>query len=156
MNGRPAISGQSGLTYIEVMIAAALIAIALVPAMDALYTGIRGSQVFESTSSQHYAVLGKMEEVLAEPFSILTAEAGAAGNNKTPSSYSDLAGIDDRRLVFIARYDADNADGDGDVFTVPDPNLDGDNDPFTGYVGLLWVRVEVEGSVVSLESLSAP
>ena len=57
--------------------------------------------------------------------------------------------------MFIALYDADNSDGDGDVFTVLDPNADKDNDPYTGYEGLLWVRVDVEGSVTSLESLTA-
>ena len=57
--------------------------------------------------------------------------------------------------MFVALYDADNSDGDGNVFTVLDPNLDNDNDPYTGYTGVLWVRVEVEGTVTSLESLTA-
>lgn len=146
---------QSGLTYIEVMVAAVLIAIALVPAVDALHTGVLGSRVLDSSSNEHYAVLAKMEEVLAEPFGALTGAAAAAGGKSTPSSYSDAAGPPDRRLVFIALYDADDADGDGNVFTVPDANLDGDNNPYTGYIGLLWVRVEVAGSVASLESLVA-
>lgn len=147
---------QSGLTYIEVMVAAMLIVITLAPAVEALHTGILGSAVLESSSNEHYAVLARMEEVLAEPYGTLTGAAAAAGSSSTPSSYSDASGPPDRRLVFIALYDADNADGDGNVFTVPDPNLDGDNDPYTGYTGLLWLRVEVEGSVTSLESLVAP
>jgi len=147
---------QSGLTYIEVMVATVLIAIALLPAMDGLYTAMRGNDVYESSSRQHYAALALMEDVLAEPFSLLTSAAAAAGSQSTPSSYSDTAGMPDRRLVFVALYDADNADSDGNLFTVPDPNLDGDNNPYTGYAGLLWVRVEVEGSVISLESLTAP
>ena len=148
---------QEGLTYIEVMIAAALIAIAVLPAMDALYTGMLGSDVYESKSAEHYATLAKMEEMLAEPQSLLLSAAAATGNSKTPSGlYSDAAGTPNRRLVFVALYDADNVDGDGDFFTVPDPNTDGDNDPYTAYAGLLWVRVEVEGSVTFLESLSAP
>lgn len=144
------------MTYIEVMIATALIAIALLPAMDALYTGIRGADVYESSSSEHYAALAKIEEVLAEPQSSLITAAAAAGNKNMPSSYSDAPGSPNRCLVYLALYDADNGDGDGDVFTVPDPNLDGDNDPFTSYLGLLWVRVEIEASVTSLESLTAP
>jgi type II secretory pathway pseudopilin PulG len=147
---------QSGLTYIEVMIATALVAIALLPAMDGLYTSMRGSDVVESSSNEHYAALALMEDVLAEPFSMLTAAAAGAGDEVTPSSYSDAGGAPDRRLVFVARYDADNSDGDGDVFTVPDPNLDGDNNPYTGYAGLLWVQVKVEGSVHPFESLTAP
>ena len=146
---------QSGVTYIEVMVAAVLIMIALIPAVDALRTGMLGSEILESSSSEHYAVLARMEEVLAEPFGTLTSAASAAGSQSTPSIYSDAVGPPDRRLVFIALYDADNADGDGDVFTVLDPNLDGDNNPYTGYTGLLWVRTEVEGSITSLESLVA-
>ena len=52
--------------------------------------------------------------------------------------------------------DADDRDGDGNPFTVPDPNLDGDNDLYTGYVGPLWLRVEIEGSVTAFETLTAP
>jgi len=147
---------QSGLTYVEVLVAAVLLAIVLVPALQALHTGMLGAEVHSSTVDQHYAVLSRMEEVLAEPYSMLTAAAGAAGDEQTPTTYSDAAGPVDRRLVYLALYDADDADGDGNVFTVPDPNLDGDFDPYTGYAGLLWVRVEVEGSVTWLETLSAP
>ena len=124
--------------------------------MDALYTGMHGSDVYASTSAEHYAAIAKMEGVLAEPQSLLITAAAAAGGKSTPSSYSDAGGAPNRRLVFISLYDADDGDGDGDVFTVPDPNVDGDNDPYTSYTGLLWVRIEVEGSVTSLESLSAP
>lgn len=157
MNGSSSTDRQSGLTYIEVMIAALLISIALVPAIDALYTGTLASNVYTTSSAEHYAALAKMEELLAEPQALLITAAAAAGNETTPSTYySDAAGIPNRRLVYVALYDADDGDGDGNVFTVPDPNLDGDNDPYTGYTDLLWVRVEVEGSVTSFESLAAP
>lgn len=157
MNGSSSTHRQSGLTYVEIMIATVLIAIALVPAIDALYTGSLASDVYEAGSTEHYATLARMEEVLAEPQSLLIDAAAAAGNQNTPSAYySDTGGTLNRRLVYVALYDADDADGDGDVFTVLDPNLDGDNDPYTGYTGLLWVRVEVEGSVTSFESLAAP
>lgn len=157
MNVAPLAQDQRGLTYIEIMIATVLIAIALVPAIDALYTGSLASDVYEAGSTEHYATLAKMEELLAEPQALLTSAAAAAGNETTPSTYySDAAGTPNRRLVYVALYDADDGDGDGNVFTVPDPNLDGDNDPYTGYTGLLWVRVEVEGSVTSFESLAAP
>lgn len=147
---------QSGLTYVEVIIATAIITVALIPAIEALQTGMLGSQVARSAAATHYAALSKMEEVLAEPQSILLAAAAAAGSPTTPSSYSDAPATPVRSLVYLGLYDADNADGDNDVFTVPDPDLDGDNDPFTNYAGLLWVRVDVEGSIVHVESLSAP
>lgn len=147
---------QAGLTYVEVLVATTLLAIVLVPALQALYTGMLGAGIRTTTVREHYGVLSLMEEVLAETHATLTVAASVAGSYQVPTSYSDPAGPPDRRVVFIALYDADNADGDGDVFTVPDPNLDGDNDPYTGYLGLLWVRVEVYGSVTSLETLTEP
>lgn len=146
---------QSGLTYIEVLVATILLAIVLVPAIEALHTGLLGSRVQATILSERYSALARMESVLAEPFATLVTAAGVAGDSKTPTSYSDPAGPADRVLVYIALYDADNADGDNDVFTVPDPNFDGDNNPYTGYVGLLWIRTEVEGSVTSVETLTA-
>jgi len=156
MTGYPFRNRQSGLTLVEVLVAAVLIMVVLVPAMEALRTGMLGNQVLRSTSGEHYAVLSRMEEMLAEPYGALTSAAAAAGSELTPSSYSDAAGPPDRRLVFIALYDATDADGDGNVFSVPDPDLDGDGNPYTDYSGLLWVRVDVEGSITSLESLVAP
>ena len=89
------------------MIATALIAIALIPALDALYTGALGGAVLRSSSDEHYAVLAMMEEVLAEPYATLTSAAAAAGGPSIPSSYSDVSGSQDRRLVFVALYDGD-------------------------------------------------
>ena len=146
---------QSGLTYVEVLVATVLLAIMLVPALQALGTGVLGSEVHASMVEERYAVLSRMEEVLAEPHSMLTAAAGAAGSYKNPTSYSDAGGTPSRRVVYVGLYDADDADGDGNVYTVPDPNLDGDFNPYTGYTGLLWVRVELEGSVIGLETLTA-
>jgi hypothetical protein len=146
---------QSGLTYVEVLIATVIIVVALVPALEALHTGMLGTQIYTSSSTGHYAATAKMEELLAEQYSALVLAAAAAGDQLTPSSYSDAPATPNRRLVFLGLYDADNADGDNDLFTVLDPNLDGDNNPFTGFTGLVWIRVEVEGSAVALESLSA-
>lgn len=156
MNRGSSRNRQAGLTLVEVLVAAVLLMAMLVPAMEALRTGMLGNEVLHSTSGEHYAVLSRMEEVLAEPFGTLTSAAAAAGSESTPSSYSDAAGPPDRRLVYVALYDATNADGDGNVFTVLDPDLDGDSNPYTGYTDLLWVRVEVEGSITTLESLVAP
>lgn len=146
---------QGGLTYVEVLIAMAIIAVALVPALEALHTGMLGTQIYQSSTSQQYAVTARMEEMLAEQHGALVAAAKVAGNASTPSSYSDPAATPDRRLVYLGLYDADNLDGDNNLFTVLDPNLDGDNDPYSGFTGLVWVRVELEGSVVMYESLVA-
>lgn len=144
---------QLGLTYIEVLIAATLIIIALIPAMNALNTGLLGSQVHETRSDEHYAVLSKMESVLAEPFSSLLSAAQTAGDWKVATTLSDASGPPVRRIVYVALYDADDADKDGNTFTVPDPDVDGDGNPYTSYDGVLWVRVEAEGSVTALETL---
>jgi len=151
----PAPRRQVGLTYIEVLIAMAIIAVALVPALEALRIGMLGTAVYQSSSSQHYAVTARMEEILAEQHGALVTAAGLAGTPNTPSVYSDPVTSTDRRIVYLALYDAENLDGDGDVFTVPDPNLDGDHDPFTGYTGLVCVRVQIEGSATAFESLVA-
>lgn len=147
---------QMGLTYIEVLIAMALIAVALVPALEALHTGMLGTEIYQETSTKHYTATAMMEELLAEQHGALVSAAAAAGDEATPTSYSDAPATPNRRLVYLGLYDADNADGDSNLFTVLDPNLDGDNDPYTGFTGLVWLRVEVEGTVVVLESLSAP
>ena len=133
-----------------------IIVVALVPALEALHTGMLGTQIYQSSSTAHYGATARMVELLAEQYGALVSAAAAAGDQLTPSSYSDAPATPERRLVFLGLYDADNADGDNDWFTVADPNLDGDNDPFTGFTGLVWVRVEVERSAAAHESLSAP
>ena len=57
-----------------------------------------------------------------------------------PEPFSDAVGTESRRLVFLARYDGDDADGD--------------NDPFTGTdAGLLWLRVTIENGPRALETV---
>lgn len=135
---------MAGFSYVEVLIAVVLIVIALVPAMDALIPGIAGGGIHESIAEDHYHLTGRLEQVLVEPFGQLNSAAVAAGSPATPSIYSDVFTYPDGRQisrnVFIARYDADNADAD--------------NDPFTGTDdGLLWVRVTIAGTGASIESL---
>ena len=61
--------------------------------------------------------------------------------NTVPTSYSDVSGSTDRRLVYIAKYDADNADADDDGFTGVDDEI-------------LWVRVEIENTPFEFETLT--
>ena len=129
---------QQGLTLVEVLVAATLLALLLVPAVTAIHTGWLGSQVHADIGRNHYRLVSRLEAVLAESFSDL--EAAAAGP-AVPSSYSDAAGPPDRVLVFIAGYDADNADADDDPFTGADPDI-------------LWLSVAVEGSIRRLDSLT--
>jgi hypothetical protein len=119
---------------VEVLLATALLALALVPALEALEIGVRGGGVNEAEVALHYRALGALEEVLAQPFSDLEAEAIAAGG--AASAYSDPSGTPNRRLVYLSGYDAD-----GD--SAPDP-------------GLLRVRVEIEATAHVLETLTTP
>jgi len=143
----PVLPGKmAGLTYVEVLVATLLIVTTLVPALEALQPGIAGTGIHETLSEDHYQLIARLEEVLAEPFADLDNAETAAGNSTTPTSYSDVftyqAGRQITRNVFLSRYDGDNADTD--------------NDPFTGTDdGFLWVRVEIAGTVLSMEALTS-
>ncbi len=133
---------QRGVTYIEVMVATVLIALTLVPALDALSPGMQGSALHRQHAEVHYALSGKMEMLLAEPFDNLDAAAITAGSWTTPTSYSDVFSPEITRNVYIWRYDVDDADLDGDVMT------GGEDD-------LLWVRVALADDSQSLQTLLA-
>ena len=66
---------QSGLSYIEVLIATLLIVIALVPMMDALQPGLQGSQIHRDRAEINFALAGKLETLLSESFADLDAAA---------------------------------------------------------------------------------
>ena len=137
-------SNMSGFSYVEVLVATVLIAIALVPAMDALIPAVAGSGIHETYTEDHYQLTALFEEVLAEPLTNLDAAATAAGSETTATTYSDVFDYGDGRQisrnVFLSRYDGDNADSD--------------DNPFTGIdEGLLWVRVEIANTALSMQSL---
>jgi Tfp pilus assembly protein PilV len=135
-------SRHGGFSYLEVLIATLLIAVALVPMMDALRPGIQGSKLHKQRAEIHYVLAGKLETVLAEPFVDLDEAATAAGSATSPTSYSDLA-ADIPYQVYIWRYDADNADADADVFS------GGEDD-------ILWVSVSLADASQSLQTLITP
>lgn len=134
---------DGGYSYLEVLMAIVILAISIVPAMDALTAGIRGAQIHSTLSAEHYHVFGRLEELLAQPFDDLDAEAVAVSDPSVPTSYSDTLGAPRRRLVYLSRYDGDDADTDANPFTGVDP-------------GLIWVRVQIEGRPRSLETLTTP
>lgn len=130
-----------GLSYLEVLIATALISLALVPALESLQTGIRSAAVHEELAVQHHHVASLLETVATEPFPKLLAEQIAAAGAAT--DYSDAAGSPDRRLVFLDLWDGDDADGDGQGWT-------------GGDLDLIRVRVELENTALLLETLVTP
>ena len=140
---------QQGFSYVEVLVAMFILAIAIVPAMDAIQSGLQGAGIHETLTRQHYAMIKRMEEVQADSYGNLLISAQTAGNATTPGSYSDPAGQTERVLVFLALYDAD-----ADPFTLVDPDNDGDGDVYTGDTSnLLWLSVALENSAQSMETL---
>lgn len=129
---------QRGISYVEVLAAVIIIAVAVVPATNAIRGSLDVAEADNQATVDHYRLMSKMEEVLAEPFA---AVAAAAAGPTVATAYSDAAGSADRRLVFVAPYDGDNADADNDAFTGGDPDL-------------LWIKVEIEGSASFLQTLS--
>ena len=140
MRGRQA--QHAGVSYVEMLLAVTVLGLALVPAIDALQMALTGSRVQEDVVQAHHRLASRMEEILVEPFANLDDAAQAAGSETAPTGYSDAAGPPDRVLVFLSRYDGDNADSD--------------NDPFTGTdEGLLWVRLTIENTPYGLTTLVA-
>ena len=130
---------QAGLSYAEALVAVAVLAIALVPALDSLQAVFTGGAVHEKLRGRHQQIANRMEMLIAGPFSSLDQAAQAAGSETVASSHSDPVGPD-RVLVFLSRYDGDNADGDDDPFSGTDENL-------------IWVRVAVEDTAHELMTL---
>lgn len=124
----------AGFSYVEVLIATVLISLALIPALEALEVGVRGSEVHRVELVRHRHLMAKIEDVLAESYVHLEAETAAAAGNA--SAYSDAVGAADRRLVFLNNFDAD-----GDA--TPD-------------AGILRLRVTIEGTPHTLETLTTP
>ncbi|MGI9203364.1 MAG: type II secretion system protein [Woeseiaceae bacterium] len=135
---KPVLAKQRGLTLVEILVATLLLAILLVPALNSIQLGFLGADAHSDYSANHYRIVSRLETVLADTFSNL--EAAVAGPS-VPSSYSDAGGTPSRIVVYVAAYDADNADTDDDPFTGTDD-------------GVLWVSVSVEGTAQNLVTLA--
>ena len=131
---------QSGWSYVEVLVSMIILGTALVPAIDALRVSYVGISASESLFFWEQAAASRLESVLSEPYASLESAATAAGNESTPTGFSDIAGTTDRVLVYLSAYDADDADGDGNPFTGTD-------------AGVLWVNVTIEDTSVTLATL---
>lgn len=126
-----------GIAFVEVLVALLLVLAALVPALDAMQSGVRGSAALAAIAAQDATLRAKMEEVLAKPFDTLNAETFLTGGNTTSSvsaSLSDATGPE-RRIVILYRTD-------GSAVSSAD-------------TGLLRVRVAFEAGGTALETLKA-
>ena len=135
---------QHGFTYIEVILSAVLLAVLVVPALQALQTGVNGGAT-PAMAARPPALSAKMEEVLSHPFPDLYAETykGLVYSNSDTlvNDYlSDPIGQTDRRVVVIYRYDSSAR-----------VRITGTGDP-----GLLYVRVyyEAQGAANALNTLA--
>lgn len=136
-------TAPNGFSYIEVLVATAILAIALIPAMDALQNALRTTAAQNEIAGHGRHLQSLYEEVLAQSFSNLDAAGIAAGSPTTATSYSDVVTANPRRIIYIARYDADNADADDDPFTGVESNV-------------LWVSGEIPNTVHSFKTLTTP
>lgn len=99
-------AGQ-GFSYAEVLLSVVLLAVLLVPAMQALQSGIAATPA-SAASPELTGLQAKLEEVLAAPFSKVYGETYLPGANTTTfasPAFSDAAGSPQRRVVVIYRYD---------------------------------------------------
>src|SRR6266446_5599851 len=131
---------QRGFSYVEILLSVVLLAVLLVPALQALQTGIAGGQN-PSLAARQLALRDKMGQVLAKPFADLYAQTYLAGGNTTSANgpFSDPVGASGRRIVVLYRYDASTG------ALNPNPND----------TGLVFVSVyyEAEGSANGLNTL---
>ena len=133
---------KRGFAYIEVVVAIVLIAVALIPALDALQSGMQASAVLAEGNSLPLHLQEKMQLLLAEPLETLdglAAQDNPAGSTPTSPSarYSDGAGDSRRRLVYLSRFDPDT-----NTFTA-------------NRTGLVWVKVMIEGGGQALQTLTS-
>lgn len=97
-----------GFSYVEILLSLTLLAVLLLPALDALRSAIAGRPTAAAMPGS-LALQSKMEQVLAAPFARIYGETYVSGGN-TPTSvsalFSDAAGTPGRKVVVIYRYDA--------------------------------------------------
>jgi Tfp pilus assembly protein PilV len=126
-----------GFSYVEILVAMAIIAVSLPAALEAVRGGVAATR-FEGQQTVLQARLrSRLEEVLANRFSTLDAAALAAGNSPTAvvPAWSDAAGTPDRIVVSLYRYN-------GTAAVATD-------------TGLLWVKASIEGTALALNTLAA-
>lgn len=100
-------ANQRGFSYAEVLLSVILLAILLVPAMQALNSAIAGGS--SNVAARQLNLRNKMEEVLSKPYNVLYGVTSVSGGNTTTSistSLSDASGTTGRRAVTIYRYDS--------------------------------------------------
>lgn len=135
-------SSINGFAFLEVLVAAVILAIALVPASSALRAASDHGRQSRERLSVEYLALAKLETALAASWQTLETEAVKTGGTTESTLWSDPGGSTNRRLVYVAPHDLNNADGDNNLLTGVE-------------AGILRVRVEVSGTNIQFETLVA-
>ena len=73
---------QSGLSYTEILAAIALLAISVLPATNALRGAMDTAEADLEATMDHFRLVTKLEEVLALPFPIVSAQAAASSEEE--------------------------------------------------------------------------
>ncbi|MEM7280760.1 MAG: type II secretion system protein [Pseudomonadota bacterium] len=128
---------QQGFSLAEVLATLILLSLVIAPALLSLQSAVDTANRDIDLTEQDFVLQARMESVLAESYNTLLAEALGPS---TPSSYSDAQGTPNRVTIYVAGYDLDNADADGDRFTGIDD-------------GVLWIRAEIEDTGQRYDSL---
>ncbi len=133
---------QRGFGYVEALVAVILLTVVLVPALESLGNATRNAPTAAQDDALWMSAANKLRDVTGSRFDDLDTAAVAAGGPNTASSLSDPVGGNPRVLIYLSRYDGDNADGDNNGFTGVDTDL-------------IWVRAAIADTPVSLDTLVA-
>jgi hypothetical protein len=141
------VHAERGFAYVEVALAALLLALCVMPAASAVRNALGASGVAFSKLGEMRCLQASMETVLAEPYFNLWQ---AARDMQQPTRYSQPADADCvARDVYIAKYRAEY--GQAPVF-LPYPDQEGAQQLEDV---LLYVTVSSPGSAYSFTTLVA-
>lgn len=95
---------RHGFSFVEILVALAVLAMCAVPLADALRNGIDASRIGTAKARELRCMKNTMENVLAQPYQTLSA---AARGKDLPSSYVPPGdpSCDIARTVTIAKYE---------------------------------------------------
>jgi hypothetical protein len=74
---------RRGFSYVEALVAVAVLATGLVPATDALRSAVQGSSVYVDRAASARGLANKMEEVVGRPYAVLDFAANGASSSAT-------------------------------------------------------------------------
>ena len=144
----PSRSAAGGFSYVEVLLAVILVAVTLVPALQALRIGITGAKTGLDMTASARALGNKMEELLARPYADLLGAAAATGNSSsTPVAAFDPNATLAYPLPAVAPAGPGFTDTSFNVYvTMVDPATGLPTAGVSPDLGLLLVRVSSPSS----------